>query len=153
MKRIKRSNEEILQYVYDYGIQEASRMLSMSKEQIENQINEEKGVYYPQKYTYKKEIIDQNVLNYFAQNYQKIYNKFVSENKILKCSTSLEDVLHESIVNTATKEHYNDNLELFIYSEIYLNIRYWKFRKLTYNKYLTYADFIKDKEEVEKYDF
>lgn len=153
MKQTK-GNEEILQYVYDYGLDKASELLSISQEEIQNKIYDIVGVYYPQKLHYKEVPTNEKVMEYCQDNYQNLYNRFVRNKNIIKCSLTLEDVLHESIINMSTKEIDGDiSIEDFVINQIYSYIKYWIFRKVTYNKYLTYADFIKDKEEVEKYDF
>lgn len=148
-------NEEILQYIYDYGIDKASEILSISQEKIQNKIYDIVGVYYPKKFYYKEQPINEKVLKYCYDNYQYLYNKFVRNKDIMKCSLTLEDVLHESIINMSTKQIYEDinNVEDFVISQIYTYIKYWEFYQLINNKYITYADFIKDKEDAEKFDF
>ena len=152
MKKIK-GNEEILQYVYDYGLDKASEILSISQEEIQNKIYDIVGVYYPQKLHYKEVPTNEKVMKYCQENYQNLYNRFVRNKDIIKCSLTLEDVLHESIINMSTKEIYGDiTIEDFVISQIYSYIKYWKLRKIIYNKYITYAHFIKEKEDAEKFD-
>ena len=103
MKKIK-GNEEILQYVYDYGLDKASEILSISQEEIQNKIYDIVGVYYPQKLHYKEVPTNEKVMKYCQDNYQNLYNRFVRNKDIIKCSLTLEDVLHESIINMSTKE-------------------------------------------------
>lgn len=152
MKKIK-GNEEILQYVYDYGLDKASEILSISQEEIQNKIYDIVGVYYPKKLHYKEVPTNEKVMKYCQDNYQNLYNRFVRNKDIIKCSLTLEDVLHESIINMSTKEIYGDiTIEDFVISQIYSYIKYWKLRKIIYNKYITYAHFIKEKEDAEKFD-
>lgn len=154
MRQIK-GNEEILQYVYDYGLDNASELLSIPQEEIIKKLNDIIQVYYPQKFIYKEKPINKDVLKYCFENYQHLYNRFVKNNNITKCSLTLEDVLHDAIIRISTKQIYedNNNIEDFVITQIYSYIKYWELNKLTYNKYITYADFIKDKEDAEKYDF
>ena len=153
MKRIK-SKDELLQYVFDYGLDKASQLLSISQEDILEKLYDLIGVYYPKKFYYKEQPINEKVLKYCYDNYQNLYNRFVRNKDIIKCSLTLEDVLHESIINMSTKEIYGDiTIEDFVISQIYSFIKYWKLRKIIYNKYITYAHFIKEKEDAEKFDF
>lgn len=154
MKRIK-SKDELLQYVFDYGLDKTSQLLSISQEDILEKLYDLIGVYYPKKFYYKEQPINEKVLKYCYDNYQNLYNKFVRNKDIIKCSLTLEDVLHESIINMSTKQIYEDinNVEDFVISQIYTYIKYWEFHQLINNKYITYAHFIKEKEDAEKYDF
>ncbi len=153
MKRTK-SKDELLQYVFDYGLDKASQLLSISQEDILEKLYDLIGIYYPQKFRYEEKPTNESVLKYFFENYQNLYNRFVRNKYITKCSLTLEDVLHESILIASTKQMYsdNENIEDFVIAQIFTYIKYWELRKLTYNKFVTYADFIKDKEEAEKYD-
>lgn len=153
--RKTKGNEEILQYVYDYGLDKASELLSIPQEDIMKKIFDIVGVYYPQKFNYEEKPINKDVLKYCFDNYQHLYNRFVKNNNITKCSLTLEDVLHDAIIRISTKQIYedNNNIEDFVIAYIYSYIKYWELRKLTYNKFITYADFIKEQEDAEKFDF
>ena len=70
--RKTKGNEEILQYVYDYGLDKASELLSIPQEDIMKKIFDIVGVYYPQKFNYEEKPINKDVLKYCFDNYQHL---------------------------------------------------------------------------------
>lgn len=117
-----KSKEEIMQYIYDYGIDKTCELLHLSKNKIE-EIADLKHSY--QSYSYNT-IINKPLCNnsdyimqVISRNYDKLYNdcqKYCYKDTIYM-SQDLDDIFHNAIIKTLEKGADNDEddiLENFI---------------------------------------
>jgi len=93
-----KTKEEILQYVYDYGIDKASDLLRLTPEQIDKILNSELATIYLHKSTYKNLPVSSMVADIIAKNYYQLRSKFVKNPTNLYLSQSEEDIFHNTLI-------------------------------------------------------
>jgi len=93
-----RTKEEILQYVYDYGIDKASDLLKLTPQQIDKVLNPESTTIYLHKSTYKNLPVSSMVAEIIAKNYYQLRCKFVKNPTNLYLSQSEEDIFHNTLL-------------------------------------------------------
>lgn len=135
-----KSKEEIMQYIYDYGIDKTCELLHLSKEKIE-EIAGLKHSY--QSYSYNTVIYkplcnnSEYIMQVLSRNYDKLYydcQKYCYKDTIYM-SQDLDDIFHNAIIKTLEKGIKGDLTEKNILKEF---IIYFKMI-LKYTKLQAYS--------------
>lgn len=103
MKKVHRSKEEVTQYIYDYGIDKASKLLQLPINQIEKndyrQYKYNTTIYKPlcQDYKYIMEVI--------TNHYDSLYSECMKFGKkdFIYMSQDIEDIFQSTIIKTLEK--------------------------------------------------
>ena len=98
MKNKKTSKEILLQFIYDYGVDKTSNLLDLTKDEIEAILNPPIEQIYIHKNNYKDLPLNSMVASVIANNYDKLYQKYVTNKDYLSLSQTDEDLFHETLL-------------------------------------------------------
>lgn len=99
MKKLKPTKEELMQYIYDKGIDSTAKLFGLTKEEIENMLYS--PVYksiYEHKQSTKQASINNVIALLIAENYDYLWNKFVTDKSTLRLSQSKEDIFQSTLL-------------------------------------------------------
>ena len=99
MKNSKPSKEELLQYIYDNSIEEACKQWQITEDIIWNIINPHRS-FAPKVRTYGNKIVAiKDELNHIiANNYNKLWSRFIKDKSKLSMSQNAEDIFHNTLL-------------------------------------------------------
>lgn len=135
-----KSNQEIMQYIYDYGIDKTCELLYLNKDKVEKIVGLKHNY---QSYSYNTVInkpLCQNsdyIMQVLSRNYDKLYNdcqKYCYKDTIYM-SQDLDDIFHNAIIKILEKGIEGDLTEKNILKEF---IIYFKM-VLKYTKLQAYS--------------
>lgn len=121
-----KSNQEIMQYIYDYGLDKTCELLHISKDKVDEVI----GLKHSQQsYSYNTIInkpLSSNsdyIMQVISKNYDKLYNdcKKYCYKDIIYMSQDLDDMFHNTIIKTVEKGA--DNNEDAILDSFIINFK------------------------------
>lgn len=94
----KPTKDVLLQYIFDYGIEETARLLKITPEDIDKILNPTNDTVYIHKQNYKALPINSTVANVIANNYYRLRTKFVGNTTTLELSQTNEDIFHNTLL-------------------------------------------------------
>lgn len=94
----KPSKDVLLQYIFDFGIEEAARLLKITPVDIDKSLNPTNDTVYIHKQNYKPVAINSTVADVIASNYERLRTKFVGNTSNLKLSQTDEDIFHNTLL-------------------------------------------------------
>ena len=115
MKKQKPTKEEAIQYVFDYGIDKAGELFNITQTELEKIINPAPEDIYVHKTKYKDVGINTTVASVIAKNYDKLWDKYVSNTQHLQLSQTDEDIFHNTLLKVMEEsEIIEDNILAYI---------------------------------------
>lgn len=103
MKR-QLTKETATQYVYDYGFEEAAKLLQVTEQKLEELIYDEKVTVWNKPSLNKNAKINNlnpYITNYIEKNYSKLYDEFVKSKEHSIFYQSDEDVFHNALIKVS----------------------------------------------------
>lgn len=99
MKKLKPSKEELLQFIFDNGVEKALIWWSLDKAELDKILNPLTG-NAPKIRTYGSDDIeiDEKVSLVINKHYELLYNKFVRDKSTLSMCQTSEDVFHNTLL-------------------------------------------------------
>lgn len=88
----------MLQYIYDYGVAKTCILLDITPEELDAFLNPPIEQIYIHNHSYKDLPINSMVASVIANNYDELYQKYVSNKDQLTLSQTDEDLFHETLL-------------------------------------------------------
>lgn len=88
----------MLQYIYDYGVAKTCILLDITPEELDAILNPPIEQVYIHKNNYKDLPLNSMVASVIANNYDKLYEKYVTNKDYLSLSQTDEDLFHETLL-------------------------------------------------------
>ncbi len=88
----------MLQYIYDYGVAKTCILLDITPEELDAFLNPPIEQIYIHNNNYKDLPINSMVASVIANNYDELYQKYVSNKDQLTLSQTDEDLFHETLL-------------------------------------------------------
>lgn len=121
----------MLQYIYDYGVAKTCILLDITPEELDAFLNPPIEQIYIHNHSYKDLPINSMVASVIANNYDELYQKYVSNKDQLTLSQTDEDLFHETLLMVIED---SDIIEDKILSYIDDKMKMIKFRNTMDNK-------------------
>ena len=121
----------MLQYIYDYGVAKTCNILDITPEELDAFLNPPIEQIYIHNHSYKDLPINSMVASIIANNYDELYQKYVSNKDQLTLSQTDEDLFHETLLMVIED---SDIIENNILRYIDDKIKMIKFRNKMDNK-------------------
>ena len=91
-------NEELLQYLYDYGIKDTCKLLHITEEEFNSILEPSKREYSHHKYNYQISEIKPLIAKDISDNYNRLRSKFIGNTTNLQLSQTDEDIFHNTLL-------------------------------------------------------
>lgn len=88
----------MMQYIYDYGVAKTCILLDITPEELDALLNPPIEQIYIHNHSYKDLPINSMVASVIANNYDELYQKYVSNKDQLTLSQTDEDLFHETLL-------------------------------------------------------
>ena len=88
----------MMQYIYDYGVAKTCILLDITPEELDALLNPPIEQIYIHNNNYKDLPINSMVASVIANNYDELYQKYVSNKDQLTLSQTDEDLFHETLL-------------------------------------------------------
>lgn len=131
MKNKKTSKEIVLQFIYDYGVAKSCILLDITPEELDAILNPPIEQIYIHKNNYKDLPLNSMVASVIANNYDKLYEKYVTNKGYLTLSQNDEDIFHETLLSIIEDPEVIENKILMYIDD---KIKMMKFRNTMDNK-------------------
>lgn len=131
MKNKKTSKEIVLQFIYDYGVAKSCILLDITPEELDAILNPPIEQIYIHKNNYKDLPLNSMVASVIANNYDKLYEKYVTNKGYLTLSQNDEDIFHETLLSIIEDPEVIEN-KILMYIDDKINML--KFRITMDNK-------------------
>lgn len=131
MKKLKPDKEVLLQYIFDYGIQDTCKLLHITEEDINSVLYPSKQEYSQHKYNYQISEVKASIAKVIADNYYQLRSKFVGNTTNLQLSQTDEDIFHNTLLKVIS-----DGIEGDILHQIEYRIKMLRFQLKMDNKQL-----------------
>lgn len=131
MKKQKTSKEIMLQYIYDYGVAKSCILLDITPEELDAILNPPIEQIYIHKNNYKDLPLNSMVASVIANNYESLYQKYVTNKGYLTLSQNDEDIFHETLLSIIEDPEVIENKILRYIDD---KIKMMKFRNTMDNK-------------------
>lgn len=129
----KPTKDVLLQYVYDFGLEETARLLKITPNEIDKILNPINETIYIHKQSYKPVTINSTVAEVIANNYDRLRTKFVGNTTNLALSQTDEDIFHNTLLKVMEEP---DVIEDKILEHIEYRINMVRFQTKMDNKLL-----------------
>lgn len=103
MKKLRPDRETLLQYIYDFGMDQTSKVFGMEEEDIESIINPAPENYWEHKFDYSPKEISAAVAEVIARNYEYLRSKYVGNTTNLELSQTDEDIFHNTLLKVISE--------------------------------------------------
>ena len=99
MKKQKQTKETLLQYIFDYGIENTCKEWNITEEQLDKILNPVVDSN-PKNRNLKTNLITINaeVSNIISKNYTKLWDKYVKDKERLSMCQTSEDIFHNTLL-------------------------------------------------------
>lgn len=99
MKKLKPSKEELLQFIFDNGVEKALIWWNLDKSELDKILNPKIG-NAPKIRTYGSDDIeiDEKVSSVINKHYDLLYNKYVRDKSTLSMCQTSEDIFHNTLL-------------------------------------------------------
>ena len=131
MKKLKPNKDTLLQYIYDFGIEETSKLLHITEEDINSILYPSKQDCGQHKFIYNISQVNPNISKVISDNYNYLKAKFVGNTTHLQLSLTDEDVFHNTLLKVIS-----ENIEDNILQQIEYRIKMIRFQLTMDNKQL-----------------
>ena len=131
MKKQKTSKEIVLQFIYDYGVAKSCILLDITPEELDAILNPPIEQIYIHKNNYKDLPLNSMVASVIANNYESLYQKYVTNKGYLTLSQNDEDIFHETLLSIIEDPEVIENKILRYIDD---KIKIMKFRNTMDNK-------------------
>ena len=131
MKNKKTSKEIVLQFIYDYGVAKSCILLDITPEELDAILNPPIEQIYIHKNNYKDLPLNSMVASVIANNYESLYQKYVTNKGYLTLSQNDEDIFHETLLSIIEDPEVIENKILRYIDD---KIKMMKFRNTMDNK-------------------
>lgn len=116
MKKQKQNKETLLQYIFDYGIENTCKNWNITEEQLDKILNpiidsDPKIRNVKSKST----TLNVEVSNIISKNYTKLWDKYVKDKERLSMCQTSEDVFHTTLLKVMEELAELDEKQVLIY--------------------------------------
>lgn len=103
MKKLRPDRETLLQYVYDYGTDQTSKLFGIEPKDIEAIINPTPETIGEHRFNYTTKEVSAILADVIAKNYEHLRAKYVGNTTNLELSQTDEDIFHNTLLKVISE--------------------------------------------------
>ena len=103
MKKLRPDRETLLQYVYDYGTDQTSKLFGIEPKDIEAIINPTPETIGEHRFNYTTKEVSAILADVIAKNYEHLRAKYVGNTTYLELSQTDEDIFHNTLLKVISE--------------------------------------------------